>query len=125
MRGSALHGEDDDRGAGDGLAQAGDVGAGLGAGHLQVEHEDVGAAVLDQLRRARRVGCLADHPQVGLGFEHRAQPGPDHVVVVGEDDGDLGFCAHRTSLPTGGRPRIDRCGVGPMAPAPGGATLGR
>ena len=79
---------------GDRLAQARDVGARLGAGHLQVEHEDVGAAVLDQLRRARRVGGLADHPQVVLGFEHRPQPDPDHVVVVGEDDGDLTRGAH-------------------------------
>src|SRR5262249_20703321 len=40
-------------------------------------------------------GRLADHRQAGLGGEHPGQPGPDHRVIVGEQDPDRSAIAVR------------------------------
>lgn len=61
----------------------------VGSRHLQIEDEDVGASGVDQLRGGGRIVGLADHPQVILCFEHASQPGADHVVIVGQNDGYL------------------------------------
>ena len=64
--------------------------------------------------RLRAVGGLADHLDVGLGVEQRAEAGPDQCLVVGEQDPDH-------DLPSRGRRACDpettaRAGAGREPP---------
>jgi hypothetical protein len=55
-------------------------------GHPHIHQHDVGPGQLDLAHRGLAVGCLADHLEPVQGVEQRAQPAPDHGVVVGQHD---------------------------------------
>ena len=64
------------------------------AGHPQVHHDHVGAAALGERDGGLAVGGLADDADVRRAEEREAKPLAHDLVVVGEEDGDLGRFGH-------------------------------
>jgi hypothetical protein len=57
-------------------------------GHADVHEHEVGPQVTGAVERDAPVGGLADHREVGLGFEDHAQTAADQRFVVGDQDPD-------------------------------------
>ena len=68
------------------------------AGHPQVHHDHVGAAALGERHGGLAVGGLSDHADVGRAEEGEAKALAHDLVVVGEEDGDLGRFGHAAIL---------------------------
>ena len=66
--------------------------------HAQVHHDHVGAAALGECDGRLAVGGLADDADVRRAQEGEAQSFADDLVVVGEEDGDLGGFGHAAIL---------------------------
>ena len=66
--------------------------------HAQVHHDHVGPAPLGEGDRRLAVGGLADDADVRRAQEREPQAFADDLVVVGEEDGDLGGFGHAAIL---------------------------
>ena len=88
-----MAGDDQAAARGQSLDDAGGSSDAVEAGHLQVEHGDVGAqsaSLGDGLRAGRG---LADDLDVVLEVEHQGERHPDQVLVVGQQDADHGVAS--------------------------------
>ena len=85
-------------------------------GHPDVEQAHVGPQLAGQRHGLTAVGRLADHLDVGLGVEDHAQPGPDDLLVVGDEhaDGHRGGPLRGSTAPT----VQPRSGPGPASRVP-------
>jgi len=97
-RGIALHGQHDDGGV---ARQLGNGGQARLAGHVEIEHEDVGLVAVDAAARGVHLAGLGDDGHVLLGVEEQLQSGPHDRVIVGEQYADLGHVIQARSKPAG------------------------
>ena len=65
--------------------------------HLNVHQDDVGFRVGGVSHGFTAILGLADHAQVGFGFEQGFHALPKQGVVVGEQNADHGSCIRRES----------------------------
>ena len=56
--------------------------------HADVEQAHVGAELAGEGHRGPSVGRLADHLDAGLGVEDHPEPGPDDLLIVGDEHAD-------------------------------------
>src|SRR4029450_13026447 len=85
-------------------------------GHADVEQADIGSQLAGEGDGFPAVPRLADHVDVGLGVEDHAQPGPDDLLVVGDEDADV----HRLGPARGSTASTTQpwSGLGPAARVP-------
>src|SRR5690606_41129363 len=79
--------EHHDGGDADQVREGGDA---VDSGHADVEQDDVGAVGVDGFAGFPAVGGLRHDGDVVAAGEHGGQAGPDHRVVVGDDDPEGG-----------------------------------
>ena len=98
QRALGVGGEDQDLGVGDAAHDLLGRLDPVHAGHPQVHHDHVGAAALGERDGGLAVGGLADDADVGRAEERKPKALADDLVVVGEEDGDLGCFGHAAIL---------------------------
>src|SRR4030095_13443488 len=85
---TGVHREDHDlRPRRDGGDPRGDLQSGQPR-HGDVEEDDIGSVLLDELERFAAVSGLPDDGRAGKRLQERADASPNELVVVREDDGE-------------------------------------